>query len=168
MILDEVQKNKLDLIKVVDSKKSLAKSILVQTKDKDRVIFSSKGQNADLEIKDIKSSDLKSNNFLFSLLVGKSFKFQKAVISKIKRYNKNSNVALVLSSGIKKEKLKPIKDLIKKVDVLICNFDEAKYLLEKRDVYECLKDFSEIGVKTIIITDGAQGSYAFSKNVNYF
>ena len=168
MILDEVQKNKLDLIKVVDSKKSLAKSILVQTKDKDRVIFSSKGQNADLEITDIKSSDLKSNNFLFSLLVGKSFKFQKAVISKIKRYNKNSNVALVLSSGIKKEKLKPIKDLIKKVDVLICNFDEAKYLLEKREINECLKDFNEIGVRTIIITDGAQGSYAFSEDINYY
>jgi phosphoglycerate kinase len=167
LVLDNIQKNKLDLIKVEKSKKSIAKGILLQTKDKDRIIFGSKGQNTDLKLEDFNFKDLKSNNFLFSTLSKTSFLTQKSLILKIKKKNKNSKIGLILSGALFSEKIK-ISRLIKNIDVLICNFEEAKFLTDKRDIDECLKGIKNLGAKIVIITDGVSGSYGFNGKDKFF
>jgi phosphoglycerate kinase len=167
MLLDELQKNKIGLIKSEETKRAVAKSIILQTKDKDRVILYYKGQGQFLEKNDFDFKDLKGNNFIFTSLIGKSFKTLLYLAKKIKKKNKNSKICYVLGSSLIEKEMK-LKSLLNLVDVVIMNFEEAKMLTSKREVSQCLKEIANLGIKCIIITDGSQGSYAYVNGKEYF
>jgi phosphoglycerate kinase len=161
-VLDKtLTKNKIGLIESKETKRGVAKSILLQTKDKDRVIFTYRGQNDYLELEDFEYKKLNSNNFYLTALNGKSMITQIKLIKLMKKKNKNSIFCYNPSAYLIKEEGRHLNKLIKLIDVLIFNFDEAKDLTGDRDMSSCLRSVYALGPKIVVITDGANGSYAY-------
>lgn len=161
-LLDKtLQKNKIGLIESKETKRGVAKSILLQTKDQDRVIFTYRGQNNYLDIEDFDYKSLNSNNYYFTALNGKSLTTQIKLIKLLKRTNKNATICYNPSAYLIKEEGKNLNKLIKLIDILIFNFDEAKELTKDRDISSCLRSVYSLGPKIVVITDGANGSYAY-------
>ena len=166
ILLDELQRNKIDLIKTVETKKAVAKSILFQTKDKDRFILGFPGQNALLDPKDFSLQDIKTNNLIIGGYAKKSFKTIFGTIKKLKRKNKNLKVSAVGNKHFLKEKT--VSKLLSFCEVFICNFDEAREFTKKRDIKDCLEEIKKTGVKIVVITDGAQGAYVYDGKEQHF
>ncbi len=85
---------------------------------------------------------------------------------------KNSETQLAFNPGthqinLGKEELLP---LLKKASILFVNREEAARVLENetRDIPVLVKGFHEFGIKTVVITDGPNGSYASDgRNIYY-
>lgn len=84
----------------------------------------------------------------------------------------NPKVKLAFNPGthqmhLGKDKLMP---LLKRTEVLFLNKEEAARVLEvdTKDVEELINGFHTIGVKTMVLTDGSQGSYASDGQGIYF
>jgi ribokinase len=79
--------------------------------------------------------------------------------------NKNEKIKFAFQPGTTHIKLglKPLKPLIKRCDIFILNKEEAQYLLDGkiRPLKNLLEDFYKLGAKTIVITDGKEGAYAY-------
>lgn len=160
--------NKIGLISSKETKKQVAKSILMQTKDGDRVIFTFRGQNDFLESEDFESSIISSNNFYFTALNGKSLQTQIKLARKLKRTNKNILICYNPSMYLIKEEKRNLDKLIGLCDIIIFNFDEAKELTGDRDISSCLRSVYAKGVKLVVITDGSNGSYAYNGEEEYY
>ncbi|MCA9495605.1 MAG: phosphoglycerate kinase, partial [Nanoarchaeota archaeon] len=167
LLLKTLKNNKIDLIETKETKMACAKSILLQTKDKDRVIFTFRGQTNSLDIKDFDIKSFNSNNYYFTSMSGKSFQTILKMARGIRRINKNALFCFNPSSYVLKSE-KNIRKLIKLVDVLVFNYDEAKELTGKREVVDCLRDVYDMGPRMVVITDGSHGSYAYNGNKVYF
>jgi len=159
-IKDLLNKNKIVLIESKLSKRPAAKSFIVETKDEDRVIFTYRGQNEYLELSDFNVNAFKSNNYYFNSLSAQSFLTSVELSKIIKKKNKNAIICYNPSSYLIKSEPK-IKELIKLSDILILNYEEAEELTGLTGVSNCLKKIKESVSKLVIITDGANGSYAY-------
>lgn len=172
LIKSELEKNKISIIDTKISKRPVAKSIIIDTKDGDRVIYTYKGQNAYLESKDIDLSKLKSNYYYLNSLTGKSFDTLIHITKNIKKINKNSIICYNPSIYLLKSHLLNMKQLLKNVNILILNYSEAMELVNKEDISinDCFKNIIKLGPEIIVITDGANGAYLYDSknNKEYF
>lgn len=167
LLIKTLKKYDINLIPSIETKSPCAKSILLQTKDNDRVILTFRGHNSEFKLKDINIKDLKSNNFYFTSLNDKAFNAQVEIAKKIKETNSNAQICFNPSlHAIKSEK--KINELIGMSDVLIFNFDEAKELTSQRTIEDCLVKVHEMGPKVVVITDGVQGTYVYNGKKQYF
>jgi phosphoglycerate kinase len=163
-----LSKNKIGLIESKETKRGVAKSILLQTKDRDRVIFTYRGQNDFLELEDFDYKTLNSNNYYLTALNGKSLVTQVKLIKLIKKKNTNSTFCYNPSAYLIKEEGRNLNKLISLIDILIFNFDEAKELTGDRDISSCLRSVYGLGPKLVVVTDGANGSYAYDGSKEFF
>ena len=167
LLLKTLEKHSINLIKSKETSQACAKSVLLQTKDNDRVILTFRGHNSSFSEEDINYDDLKSNNFYFTSLNDDAFKAEVKIAKEIKKRNSDAKICFNPSLyAIKSES--SIKDLIKISDILIFNFDEAKELTQKRTMDECLEKTYAMGAKVVVITDGIQGTYAYNGKRQYF
>jgi ribokinase len=60
--------------------------------------------------------------------------------------------------------------LYKHADMFFCNVEEAKKILglDSAEIKELLEKIHALGPKTVVITDGPKGAYAYSENEIYF
>jgi phosphoglycerate kinase len=149
------------------SKVGCAKSVILDTEDNDRVIFTFRGQNSLLEMSDFDINSFKSNYFYLTSLQGKSFDTQLKFVDEIKKRNKKAIFCYGASSSLVGKEPK-LNNLIKKCDIIILNFDEAQILVGKDSMSECLKSIYDFGVRLVVITDGSNGSYVFDGKKEYF
>lgn len=63
-----------------------------------------------------------------------------------------------------------IKDVYENSELFFCNKDEARVILntEESDIQELLKRVRALGPKTVVITDGPNGAYAYDGNDTWF
>jgi ribokinase len=63
-----------------------------------------------------------------------------------------------------------LKDIYARTDVFFCNVEEAQQILSitSRDVKTLLKEMHALGPKTVCITDGIEGAYAYDGEHMYF
>lgn len=161
-VKDNLSKNKVSIIDSKLSKRPAAKGILLDTADNDRIIFSYRGQNSYLEETDFNFSDLKSNNFYFTSLTGTSFKTLLSLARKIKK-NKHSSICYNPSLYLIQNNQKEVQKLVKLVDVLVLNLEEAQELTQGVGVDECLDNILSLGVSVAVITCGGNGAYCKTK-----
>lgn len=166
-IKDLFIKTKINLVESKVSKRPVAKSIVVDTKDEDRVIFTYRGQNEFLELHDFNVNGFRSSNFYFNSLGGISFLTQIELAKILKKKNKNSIICYNPSSYLIKSEPK-IRDLVKQTDILILNYEEAEEFTKLTGVSNCLKKLKESVSKIVVITDGANGSYAYDGENEFF
>lgn len=157
-IKGNLSKNKVSIIPTKLSKRPVAKGILIDTADNDRIILSYRGQNAYLEESDIHFDDLNSNNFYFTSLTGTSFKTLLSLAKKIKKKD-NTKICYNPSLYLIQNNQKEVQKLVKLVDVLILNLEEAQEITRRESVSDCLKEICSLGPTLVVITCGALGAY---------
>lgn len=167
-VKDVLDKNKVTLIASKVSRRPAAKSIVLDTKDHDRVIFTYRGQNAYLQEDDFYYETFKSKNFYFSSLSGESFETLVKMAKRIKKMTPEASICYNPSSYLIKEEKKKLKGLISYSDILILNYSEAQALVGAGTISSCLRNIKRMVTKVVVITDGANGAYAFDGKKEYF
>jgi len=163
-----LNKNKINIIETKISKKPAAKSVLIDTKDGDRLVLTYLGQNSFLESKDFNLKNFNSDYFYFTSLTGKSLETLLTLSKTIKKNKPNSIICYNPSLYLIKTETKKIKQLLKNIDILILNYEEAEFLIGFDKIGICLKKLKEIVNKIVIITDGSNGAYLYDGKKEYF
>ena len=142
-ILDLLKKEKVEFLGKIAEDKS-GYSIILDSKDKDRTILTFKGPNNKISINELPKFQTKW--LYLSSLMGKSFETQKHLAEILSR--KGVKIAFNPSDYLIKHK--NILPLLKLVEVLILNKEEAGMLTKDSDL---LLGLHELGPKVIVITD---------------
>ncbi|MEA3378659.1 MAG: carbohydrate kinase family protein [Nanoarchaeota archaeon] len=159
MVLEELKKEKIDFLGV-RSKKKNSFSIVLDSKEHNRTILVFKGASSNLEFKEVKKSNLKTKWFYFSSQLKQSWQTQ----IKLVKFAKKQKIKVAFNPSqylIKKQNIKPI---LKNIEILILNKDEAKLLTKKRDL---LKELYAMGPKIVCITNGKKGITLYNGEYKY-
>lgn len=100
-----------------------------------------------------------------SSLGSDSLEFHSEIIEYIK---KNPDVSLAFQPGTFQMKLgyETLKEIYQASEIFFCNVEEAERILgvDTLGTKELLKRMRELGPKTVVITDGPKGAYAYDGN----
>lgn len=93
--------------------------------------------------------------------------------SVIEKYlNEHSEIKFAFQPGTFQMKLgkEKLAGLYKRADLFFCNKQEAQRILsvEEKDIKKLLSAIRELGPKIVVITDGADGAYAFDGKDTWF
>lgn len=166
-VTEVLKKERVEVLKSKVSKKPCAKSILLDTKDDDRIIFTYRGQNSDLQFGDFDYKKVNAKNYFFSALSGDSFRTQLELAKKLKSDSPYTNICVALSSHLIRSE-KSLKTLLKNIDVVVLNLEEAEMLCSKNRISDCLKEIHKLVREIVVITDGSNGAYAYDGKEEYF
>ncbi len=159
-VFKELTKNKVYIVESKISKKPAAKSIILDFEE-DRIIYTYRGQNCFLRFDDFV---LKRYKYVyFSSLTGESFQTIKKIAVELKK----KGAVICFNPGIYQIKEEKVSGLLKFVDVLVLNFEEARELTRETTIKDCFKALSKT-VDCVVITDGSHGVHAFYKDKEYF
>lgn len=104
---------------------------------------------------------MKKSHWLFLGSIGQDpTQIHKQVLDYINKHN----VKLAFNPGPVQQRqgLKKLKPLFKNTEVLFLNKEEAQRILEtRRGIKSLSKELYTLGVKIVVITDGAEGSYVY-------
>ncbi|MCK4670858.1 MAG: carbohydrate kinase family protein [Nanoarchaeota archaeon] len=133
-------------------------SVILDAKGHDRTILVFKGSNNDLRAGDVKLSRLKTKFLYFGTMLGTAYKTQ----YRVARYAKQKKilVAMNMSLYLAKKGKKFLSPMLKCVDVLIMNKEEAKALTKKIKILEQINALHKFGPDIVVITDAKKGAYA--------
>lgn len=166
-VIKELKSEKVGTSLIVRSKSGrTGYSIVLDSKRHDRTILAFKGSNNDLKFKEIRLKKLKTKWFYFSTMMGASFRTLEKLASYAKK--RNINIAFNISSYLAKKGKKFLGNILKNVDILILNREEAELLIGRKERLEILlKSLTGLGPKIVAITDGNNGAYAIYGNMIY-
>ena len=159
LILEELKKEKVDFLGKVGSEIT-GRSVILDSKEHDRTVLTYKGGNDKVEFGDIRS--LNTNWIHFSATMERSFETQERIVG----YCKKNGIMVSLNPSLYQIKdLKGrIKKLLKNVDILILNKEEAEALVEKGDLFLGLMN---LGARIVCITDGKKGAKVYDGTYLY-
>ena len=166
IVLDALDKFKVDSSLVVRKKGRTGYSIILDSIEHDRTILAYKGVNNNLEFKDIKQNKLKAKWFYFSAMLGKAFKTQE----KIAKYAEKNNIKIAFnpSSYLAERGSTFLKEILSRTEILVLNKEEAA-LIAGKDTIEYLSiKLNKLGPKYVVITDGKKGAYCYHEGILYF
>lgn len=152
IILRELKSLKVDFLGV-QGKEHTGYSVVLANSSGERTILTYKGINNLLKFSEIDTGKLRTDWFYFSSLIERSFKAQEKLAVWAKK--KGIKIAFNPSSYQSKMGVGKLKKILERVEVLVLNKEEARYLVPKGDPFDVL---SRIGIKVICITDGNEGS----------
>lgn len=159
--------NKLDLLNIdkslisVDSENHTALSIIIMDK-KDHVAFLHRGANNFLTLPNLQKAK-EAKWFYILSLTGESGR----VLPDIVRFAAETGIKVAINPGIGQLKAyKQLEEILPKVELLVLNREEAEELICSEESCEIIEDIKillykvlKMGVKRVVITEGAKGSY---------
>lgn len=133
-------------------------SVLLTMKDGERTVLVYRGVSASFEAKDVHWEGCKQAKWIYLTSLAGNL----ALSRKIIRHAKECKVKVMWNPGHGELKagLKTLTSLIKDVDVLNLNLEEARLLTGKRTVRAMFKELAAPGMIRLI-TDGTNGAYAW-------
>jgi ribokinase len=167
-ILDALEKEKIDTSMTVRRGHS-GYSVILDAYEHDRTILVHKGSNDDLKYNDIKISKIKKNKpkfFYFGTMLGSAYKTQEKLAA-FGQKNK-IKVALNTSTYLAAKGTKFLGRLLRNIDVLILNYNEAKLLTKQTIISKQMKKLHGLGPKIVCVTEGPKGAYASNGFELYF
>jgi ribokinase len=137
-------------------------SVILDSIKDDRTIFTYKGCNDDLSVNEVNFKALDAKWLYLSSMMKESFITQQKVLSYAKK--KGIKIAYNPSLYIVKNVTKQFKKMLKQVDIIIFNREEAQTLLKNvsDNIFTLLFEVSKLGPKMVIITDGHHGAHCYS------
>jgi len=157
-VTKELGKNKVSIIPTKFSKIPISKSIVLDYLE-DKVIFSYRGQNENLKWEDFNVKDIKTKFAYFSSLSGKSFE----TLIKLAIALKKQDVKIAFNPSLYLIESEKVMNLVKLVNILILNYEEAKLLSGGKDLEDVVKILKK-QVEVLVITDGHHGAYGIDSN----
>jgi sugar/nucleoside kinase (ribokinase family) len=160
-VVDVLREKKADISLIQRDKKHLTTySTLLLTGTGQRSVLVYRGASNFIEWNEAPKNKLKTKWFYITSLGG-NIKLLKSIFS----FAKKNNVKIAWNPGSSEIKfgLKKLLPYIKQAEVLNMNREEASGLLnidyKKKD--EVLKKMKSVGAKIVVVTDGADGAYAY-------
>lgn len=166
-VLDDLKRERVDTSLIVSSKKGrTGYSIILDSIKHDRTILVFKGSNNDLRINEIKLKKLRTKWFYFSTMMEESFR----TLEKLASYAVKNNIKIMfnISSYLAKKGTRYLGNILKKINILVLNKEEACILVGKGSIDVLLKKLHKLGPETVAITDGKRGVYIFNNNYFYY
>ncbi|MGV8171185.1 MAG: carbohydrate kinase family protein [Candidatus Woesearchaeota archaeon] len=137
-------------------------SVILDSVVEDRTIFTYKGCNDELLVTDIDFKSIDSKWLYLSSMMKDSFDTQ----CKIASYAASKGIKIVYNPSlyIVKNGGRNLKNILKKVDIIIFNKDEARALVidDTNNLFNLLLEVSKLGPKIVVITDGKNGAYCYT------
>ncbi|MBW2987127.1 carbohydrate kinase family protein [Candidatus Woesearchaeota archaeon] len=167
-IRSALEKEKIDTSMLVQRGHS-GYSVILDAYGHDRTILVHKGSNDDLKYKDIKISKIKKDKpkfFYFGTMLGSAYRTQEKLAAFAQK-NK-IKVALNTSTYLAAKGPRFLARLLRNVDVLVLNYNEAKLLTKQTIVSKQMKKLHSSGPKIVCITEGPKGAYASNGFELYF
>ncbi len=156
-----LSKNKVNILTSKISKRPCAKSFILDTKDNDRIIYTYRGQNPYFSEEDFDVKCLNANYYYFNSLINRGFETLVKITKIVKKKNDRVKICYNPCTYLIRNEKSKLKILIKNIDVLVLNFEEAEEFTSKTRIGECLKAIFDLGPKIVVITDGSEGAYAY-------
>ncbi len=139
-------------------------SVILDSEAEDRTILTYKGANSGLSLASIgKLLDTLTTRWLYcSSMLGESYRTMEAVMRYLKR--RGSRIAFNPSAYQAKQGLEKLGPVLKLLDALILNKEEAQLLTKTRvnDVKKLLRLLKRAGPGIVVITDGANGAHVLA------
>ena len=143
-----------------------SKSIIIQSlEDNDRVIYTYRGQNPNFSKEDIPST-LPISNYYFSGLTHKAIVTEHMMIKQLKKQQPHSLICYNPSSYTIELHAQKVVEMLKDVDILVFNDEEAQKLTQERGIKNNLHLLTLMGPKIVIITCADKGAYLIEKGSN--
>jgi ribokinase len=166
-VIETLKKEKVDTSLIIKSKTGrTGYSIILDSKKRDRTILVFRGSNNDLRFNEIKHRKLKTRWFYFSAMLGRSFRTSEKLAKYAKKHN--IKIAFNISSYLASKGKDYLKGILKKVNVLVLNKEEASLIAGKGSIKNLLRKLQKLGPEIVAITDGKHGVYAMDKKFIYF
>ncbi len=140
-------------------------SVILDSVGDDRTILTFKGCNNDLRFSELDKKRLRAKAFYCSSMVGSSFDSLSKILSFAKK--QGSLTAFNPSSYLTEKGLKFLRPLLRYVDVLVLNREEASDLLGSLSDEDLLKGLFLEGPDTVVITKGSEGVVAYHDGFVY-
>ena len=155
-ILDELDNENVDFIGT-RSKEKTNYSIILNSMEHDRTILTHHGASDVLT----KTAMPKTRWLYTSSLLGASYRTALIILAKAKK--RKVRTAANISMYLAKRKVRYLQPLLRNLDVLIFNKEEAQAMLgsKSEDVVYLLAKARTFGPEIIVITDGARGASAY-------
>jgi len=134
-------------------------SVILDSHEHSRAILTYKGANDSLKFDEIPKKQLNAKWLYFTSMMKDSFKTQVKLINHVKK----SNIKVAYNPSLYqiKEYKTILSRLLRKIDLLIFNKEEAETLVGKHPIKKLVKKIYQKGVRIVVITDGKKGSYAY-------
>jgi ribokinase len=165
-IINKLKKEKVNTSLIIRSKTGrTGYSIVLDSKEHDRTILTFRGSNSNLRFNEIKLKKLNTKWFYFSSMTQQSFK----TLEKLANHAAKNNIKIAfnISSYLAKKGKNYLKNILKKVNILVLNKEEAMLLVGKGYVKAQFKKINKLGPEIIAITDGKNGVYVYENNYIY-
>ncbi len=162
-IFDLLKKEKISFLGKIEKNSKSGRSIILDSKERNRTILAYKGVNNDLSLKDINPKKIKTKWIYYSSTMGKSFETQKKLAESLTK--KGTKLAFNPSEYLIREK--NLNSLLKITEILILNKEEAE-LLVKRKQSDLLKGLYELGPNIVVITDKNKLISCYDGKKKYF
>ena len=166
-VIDDLKKEKVDISLIVSSKKGrTGYSIILDSIKHDRTILAFKGSNNDLKFNEIKLKKLRTKWFYFSTMMEESFR----TLEKLASYAVKNDIKIMfnISSYLAKKGTRYLGNILKKINILVLNKEEACILVGRNSIESLLKKLHKLGPEIIAITDGKHGVYVFNNHHLYY
>lgn len=155
-VINNLKKEGVDVSLVLRGKEGTSVSIVLNYKN-DRTIFSEKPE---------RDHDFSFNNLTtkWVYLTSLGEKWEPAY-QKVFDFVSQNAINLAFNPGVTQvdRGIGSISYILPKTDILFLNKEEAEALVGKKDIKELLFELRNLGAKTVVITDGENGSYAVSE-----
>jgi len=147
-ILNELKKNKIDFLGIQENGRTGYSAILESTQ-RNRTILTFKGANDNIKFSEINLDKLKTRWLYFTSMADESFKSQ----VKIAEYAKKNGIKIAFnpSSYQTKKGVELLMPILKNIEFLCLNKEEARMLVKEGSMFKGLK---KLGPEIICITDG--------------
>jgi ribokinase len=141
-------------------------SIILDSLKHDRTILNFRGSNNNLKIHEVPLRKLKTKWFYFSSMIHESFH----TLEKLADYAEKNRikVAFNTSSYLARRGKKYLGKILRKIEILILNYEEAQLLVGKsQDMKTLLDKIQRLGPRIVAITDGNRGVYVIGDGIYY-
>ena len=162
VVLKELKKEKIKFLgKIINGKSAF--SVILDSYEHDRTILTYKSITNEITMEDFKLPE--TRYLYFSSLMKESHKSQEklAALAKLK----NIKTVYNPSSYQTKKGRNYFSRMLRNIDILIFNLDEAKMISKKKKIKDILKDLVSLGPEIVCITDGAKSVDVFD-GVHYY
>ena len=177
-ILKQIEKLNIDTDCIrYDDNENSGFSIILMSFQGDRTVLAHRGANANLQKEDIDWDEIKKAKWLYIAPLNGNSAY---ILDELAEFAEKHNVNTALNAGTTniKQGKKTLHKIIKTVEILIMNREEASMFTEIQvrpdskdvkyseelihpDIKEMLRVLKNMGAKVVVITDGRAGAYAF-------
>ena len=137
-------------------------SVILDSVEDDRTIFTYKGCNDDLKVSDINFKAIDSRWLYLSSMMKDSFHTEQKIAEHAKK--RGIRIAYNPSLYIVKNGARRLRSILKYTEVLIFNKEEAQALVSDNteNIFNLLVEIAKLGPKIVVITDGHNGAHCYN------